>query len=284
VAGITTVSELTPLGRWTMHESRPRPLRHIVEAVWEVHGTVANTRARHFPSGAVDLLVNLGAPQRLIGEAGEDRFEQGQAWLAGLQVRPLVVESEHHVHIFGIRLRAAGASIVLGAPMGIAAERVLHLEDLTRPAAARLLAAIHKAGTFSDRLAAACCWIERQCGSLDGRPDYLDWLARRIEASNGTAPIGPMRREAGISGKKLTQDFTRRLGLTPKLLGRVHRFRHARLVVQRPGRALADTAAICGYFDQSHMTRDFRDLGGLTPGDYLASCYPDGNSGVITAS
>jgi AraC-like DNA-binding protein len=43
--------------------------------------------------------------------------------------------------------------------------------------------------------------------------------------------------------------------------------RHAGI---RPGGLLADLAADCGYYDQAHLAREFRDLAGCPPSQWLA--------------
>ncbi len=43
--------------------------------------------------------------------------------------------------------------------------------------------------------------------------------------------------------------------------------------------SLAGVALVAGYYDQRHMTTEFRDLSGLTPREFLAARYP----GSITA-
>ncbi|HEY6329446.1 MAG TPA: helix-turn-helix domain-containing protein [Blastocatellia bacterium] len=52
----------------------------------------------------------------------------------------------------------------------------------------------------------------------------------------------------------------------PKRLARVLRFQNA-LAMSRQQMTLqwARIAANCGYFDQSHMARDFREFGGDSP-------------------
>ena len=53
-------------------------------------------------------------------------------------------------------------------------------------------------------------------------------------------------------------------GLTPKHLCRVLRFRRA-CALAHPAADWAEIAAGAGYFDQSHLIRDFREFTGRTP-------------------
>jgi transcriptional regulator GlxA family with amidase domain len=51
------------------------------------------------------------------------------------------------------------------------------------------------------------------------------------------------------------------------VFARIIRLRRA-VKLLRQGCALADVAVACGYYDQAHMTRDFRDLAGHSPGEW----------------
>jgi AraC-like DNA-binding protein len=57
-----------------------------------------------------------------------------------------------------------------------------------------------------------------------------------------------------------------RIGMSPKAFARVIRFSAAyRLHEERPGLRWTDIAYRCGYFDQMHLIRDFRDFAGMPP-------------------
>lgn len=71
-----------------------------------------------------------------------------------------------------------------------------------------------------------------------------------------------------VSRQHLALQFRQQVGITPKLFARICRFRRALALLRDPARDgdLAALAADCGYFDQSHLIRDFRDFADGTPG------------------
>jgi AraC-like DNA-binding protein len=88
--------------------------------------------------------------------------------------------------------------------------------------------------------------------------------------SHGSASIGGLVDECGLSRRYFIEIFRDQVGLTPKLFGRLRRFRRSLAAI---GAALevdwADLAAACGYADQPHLIHDFRAFTGLTPSVYL---------------
>jgi hypothetical protein len=65
------------------------------------------------------------------------------------------------------------------------------------------------------------------------------------------------------------------VGLSPKVAARVVRFARATALLRSPRRpALAEVAAACGYYDQPHLNRDFVDLAGCPPGEWMAAELP----------
>jgi AraC-like DNA-binding protein len=70
----------------------------------------------------------------------------------------------------------------------------------------------------------------------------------------------------------LAQAFDRSVGLSPKGLARVLRFRRALRGLDEAGGgpvSWARLAALAGYADQPHFIRDFRVFAGVTPAAYL---------------
>jgi AraC-like DNA-binding protein len=89
--------------------------------------------------------------------------------------------------------------------------------------------------------------------------------------SNGTAlNIPALARRLGLSERTLRRRCETAFGYGPKTLARILRFqRFLRLLRHSDKPRLAALAAASGFADQAHLTREVRDLSGLTPGGFV---------------
>jgi AraC-like DNA-binding protein len=99
---------------------------------------------------------------------------------------------------------------------------------------------------------------------------------RRLRETGGQLPIADLVGELGCSNRHLVTRFREQIGLPPKTIGRLMRFRAAvsRLELD-DGRRFAEIAQSCGYYDQAHLNREFRQLAGTSPGEFVARMLPD---------
>lgn len=116
--------------------------------------------------------------------------------------------------------------------------------------------------------------VDRAPASASVRPELAEawrWLLR----SGGTRRLDGLAAHVALSPRHLTTLFQRELGVSPKRVARLVRFDAAcrRLtdavrLDQVPD--LAGMAAASGYYDQSHLDREFRDHLGTSPTGWLA--------------
>jgi AraC-like DNA-binding protein len=182
-------------------------------------------------------------------------------------------------HQLGIQveLRPEGALALFGDPEALNDE-VVPLDRALGARGAELVERLVELSTWSARLD----FLDAVFGSgdadeLPSLSPEVDWLRRQLLASAGRARVEPLMDETGWSRRLVTERFRRQLGVPPKAYARLLRFEHARALLAsgRPAHAIAAVATEAGYYDQSHLTRDFVSLAGVTPGRFAAEAGPE---------
>lgn len=91
---------------------------------------------------------------------------------------------------------------------------------------------------------------------------------------NPSARVDALAGNACLSRRQFERVFSAAVGMNPKEYARIVRFQKALWLMQRGERSHAGIAAGCGYSDQSHFIRDFRNLSGHTPESLLRQSVP----------
>lgn len=94
-----------------------------------------------------------------------------------------------------------------------------------------------------------------------------------------------MARTAGMSARAFERGFAREYGLPPQQYLKRLRIQTACRMLVDTREAIADIALRCGFSDQSHLTREFRRVTDLTPGNYreqyAAAIIPSPGASVL---
>src|SRR5690606_37784266 len=91
----------------------------------------------------------------------------------------------------------------------------------------------------------------------------------------GAVPVTRLQERTGLSRSRLSVAFRREVGVSAKRYARIVRFRRALALLHGGGvNSLSRAALESGYYDQSHMTAEFREFAGITPGTFLSTVRP----------
>jgi AraC-like DNA-binding protein len=97
-------------------------------------------------------------------------------------------------------------------------------------------------------------------------------IRERLADDLTSAPsLEDLARMTGLSRFQVLRRFEAAYGMPPHTWLLQHRTERARSFI-RTGQSLAETAALCGFADQSHMTRAFVRRYGFTPGAWRRAC------------
>jgi AraC-like DNA-binding protein len=273
----------TELGRWAHTEWRPGPadsLAWAVERVWDFEGMAAHPQERVFPSGQLELIVQLD--DRYLDVLPDGVHPTPVACVTGIQCRPIVVRAPRRpVRVLAVRMHPIGAWATLGHPLYELTDRTADLDDLLGRAAAEVAERCAGVGSGIERVRLMVAWLRRRLladAAFRADPGALH-VAARIAHTEGRASIASLGGETSLSGGRLASLFRQQVGVTPKRLARIHRFHHALRLLTDRGAPLVRVAAEAGYYDQPHMNAEFRALARLTPRQLLsATRYPSSTS------
>lgn len=102
---------------------------------------------------------------------------------------------------------------------------------------------------------------------LRGDTEQIQLVTTAERAIRDGAQLDAVASAVGADRRRLVPAFREEVGLGPKQYQRFLRFQRALRAMRTATPApLAAIAASCGYADQPHMTRDFKEFSGLTPG------------------
>jgi len=111
------------------------------------------------------------------------------------------------------------------------------------------------------------------------RGGLAPWQIKRVEdtfADNvaGNPSVVDLADACGLSVSHFCRAFRRSQGLPPHRWLLKRRVDQAKSILGDPARRLSEVALSCGFSDQSHFTRVFTDLVGISPGAWRRNQYP----------
>jgi|HubBroStandDraft_3_1064219.scaffolds.fasta_scaffold220988_1 AraC family transcriptional regulator len=111
------------------------------------------------------------------------------------------------------------------------------------------------------------------------RGGLATWQARRtlayIEANLASKmTIDGLANVAALSRSHFSRAFKRSLGFSPMEYVVVRRVERAKAMISGTREPLSEVALACGFADQAHLSRRFRDIVGSSPGRWRRSSAP----------
>ncbi len=224
-------------------------------------------RRRELPADRVVAIMNLGAPIRVRAPEGE-WASTADGFFAGLHDTYAITETNGAQRGVQIDLTPVGAHLLLRLSMHHLTHRVVSLEDLLDRAGLELCTSSSPTPRdYEQRFRILdAFFLDRLDDALSPVPSITRALAR-LTTSQGTVSITTLTDELQCSRRHLNAGFSDHVGISPKLLARILRFTHA-VELSATSSSWAEVSHTCGYYDQAHMIRDFRQFAGSAPTEF----------------
>ncbi|MEO8191371.1 MAG: AraC family transcriptional regulator [Acidobacteriota bacterium] len=251
------------------------PLSQFVECVWFLFAPARAAGAppeRILPDGCVEVVVQLAGRTR-ASRGGGPFVLQPSAFVVGPFASPLLLEPVGALETLGIRFRPGGASPFLPLPVDLLLGVDLEIDLAFGRTGTELVERLRVPGAISDlsrvRLVEEFL-LARLRGRIggDGRRSPVAGAVSRM-LSIPRYSVSRIARECGRSTRQVERYFRAEVGLPPRLLGRLIRFQRVLRAAAERETPWISVALDCGYADQAHLIRDFREFAGQTPAAYV---------------
>jgi len=226
---------------------------------------------RVVPNGYVELTFHFA--DRLKKRKLTEELQPGII-ISGQQTGFFDVLPTGKTSMLSVQFFPHSAALFFDIPIYELADETLDLHDTIGAVARELEEQLYDLPSLEEKVKHIEMFLVRQ---LSHKTEY-SWnrIFHNIELINRTNGIitpGELASAACLSRKQHERLFKQLVGLPPKQFLKIIRFQNALFMRQlHPGESLTELAYRCGYYDQSHMINDFRELSGITPRQYFTDC------------
>jgi len=235
------------------HQKPNARLAPFVELFWYWRDDFPqNLKERVLPGAGVEFVI---------------RLTRNLTTISGPHSQYFVLDKSEQDELLGAHFRPGGAFALFGIPLSDMANVHLSLEDICGRESELLRERILHFPSVESRFAAMEAWLTAR---LDAQP-VLHPAVKYALTNAGGMSVGELAENVNLSTRRLTQLFTREVGLTPKLFARIERFQQVvRQIAAAKEINWLEIALRCGYYDQAHFNHDFQEFSGINPTTYLA--------------
>jgi AraC-like DNA-binding protein len=253
------------------HHIEPLPvLKNFIEKMWlfESSGKMpAEDMKLVVPNGNIKLTVSY--QNGIVAAINGNTFpsKENDITLAGLIDVPVILDAEEDVATgtIGIEFNPKGAYRFFHFKLNEIQNKIYSLNDILGDTGKRLVEEINNTAPVQQKIMVLQQFLLKQLSANDADLIF-DYCIEKIIASKGKITIKELEKKTGYSSRWLNVKFNEKLGVSPKNLSSIIRFKqwyHALMESNEKSFSQNDFHEL--YYDQSHFIRNFKRFTGLPP-------------------
>lgn len=248
-------------------------LESIVKCYWtlEVPFQKDTQRQLIIPDGCIEMIFILGDDvQRYTSES--EFIIQPREMVLGQITGPFFIEPTGYVNSFAVRFYPYGFSNFVETPIIELANKETPLQQLFgEETANELTQKIIQSTDTQSRIKIIESFLLARLNDKTIIDTIVKTTVDTLLLTKGSASISTVLKNDLSKRRQLERNFTKKVGISPKQLGKVIRLQTAlKLILNRQSENLTTIAYESEYYDQAHFIKDFKEFTGITPTDFLA--------------
>ncbi|MEY8752361.1 DUF6597 domain-containing transcriptional factor [Alkalicoccobacillus gibsonii] len=253
------ILEQTNDEHYQYHEYPPSvDLASYVACFWTVHFDGKSIKPhRIVPDGCVDLIFDLADPAT------------SHAFLSGLMTDYALLSFHSPIKSFGVRFYSDSAARLMRIPVS-ELTREVSIHDLWGSRSQEMIDAMAEASSVRDQIKLIEGTLRERFDGLSYKPEsLLEKSMAHLLSRHGVISIKELAAIEHYSERTIRRAFKDELGISPKEMIELIRFQFLLQELNSDGAQLINIAGTYGYYDQSHLTNQFKRYYGMAPSRVL---------------
>jgi AraC-like DNA-binding protein len=245
-------------------------LKNYIEKMWlfESSGKMpVDDMKLVVPNGNIKLTVSYqnGIVAAINGKTFASK--EHDVTLTGLIDVPVILDAEEDIatETIGIEFNPQGAYQFFHFALGEIQNQIYSLTDLMQNIGKQLVEEINNTTSVQQKIIVLQQFLLKQL-SLRNKDLIFEYCIEKITASKGRITVKELEKKTGYSSRWLNMKFNEKLGVSPKNLSSIIRFKqYYQSLISGNEKSFFKKDFYEFYYDQSHFIKDFKRFTGLPP-------------------
>jgi AraC-like DNA-binding protein len=253
-------------------EYQPWPaLADFVKCFWIMEATHNPFQGKEalIPDGCIELIFNLGTPYKRYDPENNSALLK-HSHLVGERDRYFLIEQTRAVHLIAARFKPGGLYPFVRFSIAEVTNQTVDLDLIFGSRIKEIEAKLFETRKHQKKIDLLQQALLQQLKEPASHATTIAAL-KLIQHRHGNISVEALMRELGANYKYLERHFLQIVGLTPKVFNRITRFQYVMQTLRYAAfHAWPSMALDCGYYDQAHFIKEFKEFTGATPSEFVA--------------
>jgi len=211
--------------------------------------------SRVIPDGCMDIVFNM------------NEISQGKgARVSGIMTMPEIREVKEINEYVGIRFLPGGIIPFIKDSATNFTNQLIDLQDIWRKEGLNISQKVYEATSIEERIVIIEKTLKDKLVNDNSIPAFLKYALHDIYLNKGNLSIKELSARTYISERHLSRKFNEYIGTGTKVFSNIIRFQQViRQIDRNKDIEILNLALNNGYYDQSHLNKEFKTFYGITP-------------------